>query len=314
VTTLTAPAPAPTSSALDFEAVRLASNPIVHPGMDALIGTNINGPALIKVPDWVVTPLGRYYLYFADHGGRYIRMAYADALAGPWTVFSKGTLQLRETPVVPWSYKGHIASPDVHVDHAAHRIVMFFHGGYRWVRPRQATWAAESGDGLTFVSAKARLGEPYWRRFSWSGRYFAIVMSGRLYVSDHPTTGYRSGPCLALPGMRHPAVWVEHDRLHVFFSRVGDAPERILVSTVELVEDWNAWRPSKEQTVLFPKEDYEGVSERVAPSTFGAAHTLVRQLRDPFVFEDEGELYLLYAVGGERGIAIARLHRKPRKA
>jgi hypothetical protein len=190
---------------------------------------------------------------------------------------------------------------------------MFFHGGLQWLPPRQATWVAESVDGLRFVSAKERLGEPYWRRFSWKGRYFAIVMSGRLYASDDPTSGYRPGPSLRLPGMRHPAVWVENGRLHVFFSRVGDAPERILASTVELLDDWNAWRPSKEQTVLFPKEEYEGVRERVAPSRYGSVRTLVRQLRDPFVFEDEGELYMLYTVGGEHGIAIARLRKKPLK-
>jgi hypothetical protein len=309
-----AASPATPSSTFAFEAVRLAQNPIIRPGMDALMGANINGPSLIRVPEWVVAPLGKYYLYFAHHSGHYIRMAYADALTGPWTIFSEGTLQLRETPVVPWSYKGHIASPDVHVDHVARRIVMFFHGGYRLFRPRQATWVAESVDGLRFVSGKKRLGEPYWRRFSWNGHYFAIVMSGRLYTSDHPTSGYRPGPSLPLPGMRHPAVWVEKDRLHLFFSRVGDAPERILANTVELRDDWNAWRPSKEQTVLFPQEEYEGVRERVAPSAFGAAQTLVRQLRDPFVFEDDGELYLLYAVGGEHGIAIARLRKKPIKA
>jgi len=306
--------PETSSSTFVFDPERLAQKPIIHQGMDARMGANINGPSLIRVPEWVVAPLGRYYLYFAHHSGQYIRMAYANHLTGPWTVFGEGTLQLRDTPVGRWSYKAHIASPDVHVDHAARRIVMFFHGGYRWLRPHQATWVAESVDGLRFVGAKERLGEPYWRRFSWTGRYFAIAMSGRLYASDHPTSRYRPGPSLHLPGMRHPAVWVENDRLHLFFSRVGDAPERILASTVELLDDWNAWRPSIEQTVLFPKENYEGLSERVAPSTYGPVHTVARQLRDPFVFEDEGELYLLYTVGGEHGIAIARLRKKLRRA
>ena len=40
-------------------------------------GNNINGPSLIKVPDWVENPLGEYYLYFAHHSGKYIRMAYS---------------------------------------------------------------------------------------------------------------------------------------------------------------------------------------------------------------------------------------------
>ena len=30
-------------------------------------GENINGPSLIKVPDWIKSPLARYYLYFSHH-------------------------------------------------------------------------------------------------------------------------------------------------------------------------------------------------------------------------------------------------------
>src|ERR1700761_2182476 len=96
------------SSTFVFEPVRLAQNPIVRPGMDAGMGANINGPSLIRVPDWVAAPLGRYYLYFAHHSGQYIRMAYAEELTGPWTVFGEGTLQLSETPLGPLSYKAHI--------------------------------------------------------------------------------------------------------------------------------------------------------------------------------------------------------------
>ena len=42
--------------------------------MDERMGGNIQGPSLIKVPDWVENPLGNYYLYFADHRGIYIRI------------------------------------------------------------------------------------------------------------------------------------------------------------------------------------------------------------------------------------------------
>jgi hypothetical protein len=33
----------------------------------------------------------------------------------------------------------------------------------------------------------------------------------------------------------------------------------------------------------------------------------VNQLRDPAIFEEDGRTYLLYAVAGESGIAIAEL-------
>ena len=42
-------------------------------------GGNITGPTLIRAPSWVAKPLGKYYLYFAHHSGKYIRLAYADS-------------------------------------------------------------------------------------------------------------------------------------------------------------------------------------------------------------------------------------------
>ena len=62
---------------------RLDNNPIIRPGMDDRMGANIQGPSMIRVPDWLPDPLGRYYLYFADHKGSYIRLASADHIEGP---------------------------------------------------------------------------------------------------------------------------------------------------------------------------------------------------------------------------------------
>ena len=75
-------------------AARLSAEPIVRPHMDGRMGANINGPSLIRVPDWIEEPLGRYYLYFAHHKGAYIRLAVADALAGPWRMHTPGALAL----------------------------------------------------------------------------------------------------------------------------------------------------------------------------------------------------------------------------
>ena len=71
---------------MTITATRIMEEPIIHPGMDARIGTNINGPSVIRVPDWLAKPLGRYYLYFAHHKGTFIRLAYADNLKGPWQI------------------------------------------------------------------------------------------------------------------------------------------------------------------------------------------------------------------------------------
>ena len=36
--------------------------------------TALTDPSLIRVPSWVKNPLGKYYLYFAHHTGKYIRL------------------------------------------------------------------------------------------------------------------------------------------------------------------------------------------------------------------------------------------------
>ena len=42
---------------------------LIHPEMPELDRehgfSNINGPSLVRVPEWVENPLGKYYLYFA---------------------------------------------------------------------------------------------------------------------------------------------------------------------------------------------------------------------------------------------------------
>jgi hypothetical protein len=65
---------------------RLLDRPIISPDLHPSIGVNIQGPSLIRVPDWIERRLGDYYLYFADHKGHYIRLAYADHLRGPWKI------------------------------------------------------------------------------------------------------------------------------------------------------------------------------------------------------------------------------------
>ena len=79
-----------------MRATRLLDDPIIAPDLHPSIGKNIQGPSLIRVPDWVESRLGTYYLYFADHKGSYIRLAYADDLRGPWKVYQPGSLQLAE--------------------------------------------------------------------------------------------------------------------------------------------------------------------------------------------------------------------------
>ena len=76
---------------------RLLDRPLIGPDIHPSIGENIQGPSLIKVPDWLPNKMGNYYLYFADHKGLYIRLAYADSITGPWQIHEPGSLQIEDS-------------------------------------------------------------------------------------------------------------------------------------------------------------------------------------------------------------------------
>lgn len=287
-------------------AERLAGNPIITPQTDASIGTNINGPSLIRAPSWVEKPLGAYYLYFADHNGKYIRLAYADRLEGPWTAYKPGTLQLAQS-----HFTDHIASPDVQVDEKRKEIRLYYHGLTPSERT-QHTRVAISKDGINFASVQEPVGKgsAYWRLFSYGGWWYALAMPGKFFRSRDGLTGFEPGPQLfpANPTMVHNAVLVRGSTLYVFYTRAGDSPEHILVSTVKLGPDWEQWKPSEPRDVLAPEKPWEGGDQPLTPGKIGAVNERIRALRDPAIFTEGGKVYLLYAVAGESGIAIAQLH------
>ncbi len=322
---------------------RVGDGPIVYPGMSVSIGDNIQGPSLIKAPEWVKDRLGRYYLYFADHKGSYIRMAYADDLEGPWQIHEPGSLKLAETEFLQTAPKltpeqvaqvqanfkargarishdvvsevtaPHIASPDVHVDDKNQQVIMYYHGlegvGH------QVTRAAISNDGIRFRSNSEVLGRTYWRSFQHGGHYYALAMPGQVYRSSEPLTGYKKGPLLFNANMRHNAVLVLGDVLHVFWTQVGDVPEHVKHSTVDLSADWQRWKVEGDVEVLRPEFAWEGAEAPLEPSVRSTAYGVVNQLRDPAIFIDtDGEgapIYLLYAIGGEAGVALARVEIGP---
>lgn len=314
---------------------RLLDRPIVSPGLHPSIGVNIQGPSLIRVPDWIEDRLGRYYLYFADHKGSYIRLAYADDVTGPWTVHPPGSLQLGRslflteppevTPEQLAQFEArrrqrgqamshdvlleittpHIASPDVHVDPAARRIVMYFHGLDDVAT--QVTRVALSLDGIDFAALPEILGPSYMRVFHHDGMAYALTMPGRFYRSRDGLHGFEAGPLLFNPLMRHAALLKRDNELWVFWTQVGDAPERILLSRIDLAGDWQGWKDEPPTEVLRPEYRWEGAEAPLVPSVRSTAYGAVNQLRDPAIFGDEERIYLLYAVAGESGIAIAEI-------
>ena len=317
-------------------AKRLVDSPIIDGTSHSSIGTNVQGPSVIRVPDWVLGPKGKYYLYFADHKGSYIRLAYADQLTGPWTIHEAGSLQLghsyfpvdppyldeskRESMEQAFRSRGtelphnlikeltspHIASPDVHIDNANKQIIMYYHGLEE--AGRQITRVATSKDGINFVALPEMVTERTYLRTFWHGhQLYGMAMPGQMYRSIDNFQKFEQGPLLFNSNMRHFAVLLRQDTLHVFWTQVGDSPERIMVSTIDLDVDFEDWTNSEPAEVLRPERVWEGAQEPLQPSIRSVAYGLVNQLRDPAIFEESGRVFLLYAVGGESGIGLAEL-------
>ena len=188
-------------------------------------GANINGPSVIRVPDWVAPndrphPEARYYLYFAHHGGTYIRLAWAREITGPYELYRPdrarraasdaaartGVLALprvRGEHVLRFDngteVREHLASPDVHVDDRNRRFVLYFHGVTNTTTPPphgvtgpQKTVVATSATGLNFNPPRAGgeedhgpraalLGNAYFRVFGHGEYLYAFSNGGRLW-------------------------------------------------------------------------------------------------------------------------------------
>jgi len=285
---------------------RLSGNPIVSPASDPSIGSNINGPTIIRVPSWVDKPLAKYYLYFADHNGKYIRLALADKLEGPWKIYTPGTLQLADS-----YFSDHIASPEAIVDDEQKQIRLYYHG-LTPSEKAQHTRVAVSRDGIHFTATKEPVGSgsAYWRLFRYDGWWYALAMPGRLYRSRDGLTPFEQGPQLfpTNPTQVHNAMFIKDNVLHVFYTRAGDKPERILYSKITLAKDWSEWKTTPAEEVLAPEMSWEGADLPVSAAKIGALDVRQHALRDPAIFQENGKTYLLYAIAGESGIGIAEIH------
>jgi hypothetical protein len=298
----------------------------------------VNGATVIRVPDWVERPLGRYYMYFANHVGEFIRLAYADAPEGPWRVHEPGVLHVRDTAffrpqpdpeTARTNFYTHVASPEVFIDHDRRRIVMWFHGwwtdGQRWPadpvaarqwatanRYGQFTQGAESTDGLRFETRAPIVRQSYLRVFRRDGYYHAMSRLGQLSRARDPFGPFELGPGAFRESpyagrVRHVGLLARGSTLFVFFTAIGDAPERVMLSTIDMTADWMTWRASTPVDVLAPETSYECAGLPDAPSQAGDIDVPARQIRDPFVFEDGRRVLLYYAVCGEQGIAAAEV-------
>ena len=253
----------------------------------------------------------KYYLYFAHHSGSYIRLAVADRLEGPWTVYTPGTLQLSEVP----SCRDHIASPDVHVDWEHRKIRMYFHGPST-ISDGQKSFVASSSDGIRFEAHAEELGTFYLRMVPFQDAWIGMAKGGVMYRSGNGLSQFDrlARPAFPLkdaeantPGSIRVALEILGSTLLIFFTRIGDAPECILRSQIDLNEPQDRWIAKRPELVLRPERPWEGAKLPLQRSKSGISPSLENAVRDPAMWREGGRLFLLYAVAGEAGIAIAEL-------
>jgi hypothetical protein len=152
----------------------------------------------------------------------------------------------------------------------------------------------------------------YLRVFSWNGETYAMGRLGVLAKAKNPEPVFEMGPNPFRDGpyagrVRHVAVTVRGNSLLVFFSAIGDAPERILFSKIDLNGDWAQWKASAAVEVIAPREHYECAGLPVKASKAGESEGPENALRDPALFEEGGKVVLFYSVCGEQGIGAARV-------
>jgi hypothetical protein len=329
----------PREPAARVTATRIAQNPLMTVATSPSLGDNVNGPSIIRVPSWIPHPLGRYYAYFAHHKGQFIRLAYADAITGPWKVYEAGVVPVRDTafyrpqpdpPDGPVDlFYTHVASPEIYVDETHKRLVLWTHGWWTngerwplgvtearaWARDHaygQFTQSSESTDGVHFTLKPAITRVSYLRVFSLDGYLYGMARLGQLLRSKDPLATFEAGPNPFAGGpyadrVRHVATLRRGATLYVFFTGIGDAPERVLWSTIDLAGDWKSWKASTPVELLRPEAPYECPALANVPSAAGEIEGPARQLRDPAIVEDGGQTFLFYSICGEQGLAAAEL-------
>ena len=221
---------------------RVGTNPIIDGASFSAIGasggSNINGPSCVRIPDWVESadradPSAQYYLYFGNHSGDEIRMAWAADLTGPWNIFNMGdnddprvagdgVLDLGPSGAIEFSggvrVFGHIASPDVEIDEANQRFIMYFHGPANGTSPdegefdtaSQKTLVATSATGLNFNlptgvgsggvgggetghgMRNAILGNAYFRTFRYDGELYAFSNYGPIWKAPNAAVPWQT--------------------------------------------------------------------------------------------------------------------------
>ncbi|MFT6809042.1 MAG: hypothetical protein ACJA01_002274 [Saprospiraceae bacterium] len=202
----------------------------------------------------------------------------------------------------------HLASPEVIIDNKTQQIRMYYHGIVDG--SLQMSKVAISEDGLKFKANPEIISLPYLRMFQIRGNNYGLAMPGFLYKTKDGLTDFHiRNKWIFDTDVRHSDVYVDGNSLWIYYSKVGDAPERIYYAHIDVSsDDWNDWELGPSKELLRPELEWEGTHISSAPSYRGEISKVMNQIRDPHFFKDkDGKMYLLYTGSGEQAIGIVEL-------
>ncbi len=279
---------------------------------------NINGPCIFKVPYWHRSKLGNYYILFSSHSGHEIQLLYSNFIHGDWIKSNKPIIDLSNFN----DAYDHIASPDIYIDNKNRQYILYFHARSRSKGREQWTFAAVTDD---LISYSRLIDEPiapfYLKIFKYNQMFYGMCKGGNLWRSKDGLSKFEPG---INPfdrkldnelwhndkgSIRHVGLNLVNNKLNIYFSVIGDCPERIIFTSINLEgKDWREWSIGEMYEVIKPEYEYEGSELPLIESNSGPSDIPQRQLRDPHLINENGELYLIYTVCGEFGLALCKLN------
>lgn len=320
--------------------------PLLNPRASMDRFGSVNSPMPVKIRAWMSKSLQThsYVLYFSSHidvpkvTENVSLLVATEAITGPW-MQSVGT-QLKFSDIPCKSFH----SPSVAVDDRVEVLHMFVHGHKcKNVKGSQPTLAFSSRDALNWKFA-AQLDDTLKNVFYLTpptaqhpdGFYYSVAKtqesrtgSGVLCRSLHLEGPFEVGPVVS-QGMRHADVQLVKNRyLFIFFTLIGDEPERILLGTIDTFQgalNWMDWRLLPGPTIFEPTATSGGPdgldvrirterSDAILPSRPGPSSGDDGGTRDPrFIsslssgtksFGDILSGYLFFAAHGETIISVA---------
>ncbi len=276
---------------------------------------NINGPVCFRVPNWIKSPLGKYYLLFSDHQGKYLRLAYSDNMNSEWKISKTKILEIKKFKKILYD---HIASPEIYLDHKNKNVCIYFHSRSRRFGREQLTFVATSKNGIDYkIKNKDPIAPFYFRIFKYKNFFYGLTKGGDLFKSKNKFSKFKfiknifnkySDKYHNKKGsVRHLCVKIKKKYLEVFYTKIGHRPERIYRGILKFLKNDKNWNVKHLEEILRPTKIYEGSNLKINISKSGPSKKIENAVRDPYILDDKNNTYLFYSVKGEKGIAFAKI-------